>query len=203
MMSGRQRIRVAQVVLITLSSSLFTLLSPMQVGEAAGSAKITICHRTHSVTNPYRMITVSTNAVNKARGHKVHTGGVFVTSSGYYMTDGGSNAKVWGDIIPGGDSAGISYNGTNSIGYNWTATGKAFFPGGANAAKCGKLTAKAFYDLEIAAGETSANILADLNEQDANEDIATLSALGGTFTSGNIASAATVVMDTTTAAKLL
>lgn len=169
--------------------------------DAAGSGKITICHRTHSVTNPYRMITVSNNAVNKARGHKVHTGGVFVTTSGHYLTDGGSNAKVWGDIVPGGDSDGTPYNGTNSIGYNWTTSGKSFFPGGANASKCGKLTAKQFYDLEIAAGETAADIIADLNEQDANEDLAIKSALsGGQFTTGNIASTASLVIDTTTAA---
>lgn len=169
--------------------------------DAAGSGKITICHRTHSVTNPYRMITVSNNAVNKARGHKVHTGGVFNTASGYYLTDGGSAAKVWGDIIPGGDSDGTPYNGTNSISYNWTSNGKTFFPGGVNTAKCGKLTAKQFYDIEIAAGETATDIIADLNEQDANEDLAIKSALvGGQFTTGNIASTASLVIDTTTAA---
>lgn len=169
--------------------------------EAAGAGKITICHRTHSVTNPYRMITVSNNAVNKARGHKVHTGGVFNTTANYYVTAGGSNAKVWGDIVPGGDSDGTPYNGTNSIANNWSTAGKTFFPGGANASKCGKLTAKQFYDIEIAAGENAADIIADLNEQDANEDLAIKSALtGGQFTSGNIESTASLVIDTTTAA---
>ncbi len=146
------------------------------------------------------MITVSQNAVNRARGHKVHSGGVFVTTAGHYLTDGGSNAKVWGDIIPGGDADGAAYNGSNSIANNWTAAGKTFFPGGANANKCAKLTAKQFYDIQIAAGESAADILEDLNEQGANEDLAVLSALGGSFTLANIESSASAVIDTTTAA---
>lgn len=202
-----RKIAIAVIALISLvglpdlNSVTEKINSQVMTGAAAaGAGKITICHRTHSVTNPYRMITVSNNAVNKARGHKVHTGGVFNTTANYYVTAGGSNPKVWGDIVPGGDSDGTPYNGTNSIAYNWTTAGKTFFPGGANASKCGKLTAKQFYDIEIAAGENPTDVLADLNEQDANEDIAVLSALGGSFTSGNITSAGSTVLDTTTAA---
>ncbi|MFM8388630.1 MAG: hypothetical protein ACKOA5_05220, partial [Actinomycetota bacterium] len=64
---------------------------------SAGSAKITICHRTRSVTNPYRRITVSQNSIQRNNGHGDHTGGVFNTTAGYYNT----NPKNWGDIIPG------------------------------------------------------------------------------------------------------
>ncbi|MEY4157689.1 MAG: hypothetical protein RL743_184, partial [Actinomycetota bacterium] len=77
----------------------------------AASAKVTICHRTRSVTNPYRRITVSRNAVVRNAGHGDHTGGVFNTTAGYYNT----NPKNWGDIIPSNDTDGNPYNGENSF----------------------------------------------------------------------------------------
>ncbi|MDP2012821.1 MAG: MBG domain-containing protein, partial [Actinomycetota bacterium] len=111
-----------------------------------------------------------------------------------------SNAKKWGDIIPGGDTAGDAFNGANNMALNWTTAGKAFFPGGANASYCGRMTAQQFYDSEIAAGESVADIVADLNAQGANEDVATLAALGGSFTTSNVATSGSAVTATTNAA---
>ena len=51
--------------------ALGTIVVPA-VPVAAASAKVTICHRTHSTTNPYRRITVSQSAITRNTGHKNH-----------------------------------------------------------------------------------------------------------------------------------
>jgi hypothetical protein len=166
-------------------------------GAQAASSKITICHRTHSISNPYRKITVSQNSVqpNRHGGHGLPNGSlnpaVFDPTFSY-----AANNKYWGDIIPGGDAEGLLYNGSTQIALNWTIAGKADFFGG----YCGAMTPTEFYNVEIAAGETQINILADLNEQDANEDVALLAALGGSFTAANLSSWNTAVTVTTNAA---
>ena len=72
----RRRLRagVLAVGVLLVGLASFAPLSPEAV-EAA-STKITICHRTHSTTNPYRKITVSQNAVQSAKhgGHGLPNG---------------------------------------------------------------------------------------------------------------------------------
>ncbi len=166
-------------------------------GVEAASSKITICHRTHSTTNPYRKITVSQNAVQNTRhgGHGLPVGSanppVFSSTFTY-----APNNKYWGDIIPGGDAEGLPFNGTNPIAKNWTTAGKADFFG----TYCGAMAPTDFYNAEIAAGQLPADVIADLNEQAANEDLALLAALGGSFTLANLASWNTAVTVTTNAA---
>ena len=152
---------------------------------SAASSKITICHRTHSTTNPYRRITVSQNAVQN-QGHGGHdlpngSSNPAVFTSGFTYV---SNNKYWGDIIPGGTNGGTAYNGSNSIANNWSTEGQAIFFG----SLCQGMSAKQFYDTEIAAGVPAADIIADLNDMKANEDVALLAALGGTFTLGSVSS---------------
>jgi uncharacterized repeat protein (TIGR02543 family) len=166
------------------------------------------------VTNPYRLITVSQNAVNRVTGHKGHSGGVFDTTANHYRASG-SAARDWGDIIPGNDADGTPYNGASTIDKNWDASGKAFFPGGANAALCSRMTALQFYNAQVSArsgltaeeqtayGLDDSQIIADLTEQEANEDVATLAALGGTFTTSNITTSDTLVTATTDSATSL
>jgi hypothetical protein len=48
------------------------------------------------------------------------------------------------------------------------------------------MSTKAYYDSEIAAGQSQAAVLADLNSQKANEDAALLASLGGSFTAANV-----------------
>lgn len=66
--------------------------------------KVTICHRTNSVSNPYNKITVSLNAVD-GEGHSDHQGhdegGIFDPAIDYPP-----NQKDWGDIIPPFDENG-------------------------------------------------------------------------------------------------
>lgn len=91
--------------------------------------RVTICHRTHATTNPYRMITVSTSSIvgslaagSPIRGHGKHATdarrydpplyGTFDPNKNY-----APNAKLWGDIIPPFED-----NSTGGIfeGLNWS-----------------------------------------------------------------------------------
>jgi hypothetical protein len=92
------------VVLVLMLAVLVALTSP---AYAAPEAKVTICHATSSVNNPYNEITVNANAIN---GHSGHTGPIFPE------TDANGN---WGDIIPT-----FTYsNGTVFPGLNWDTEG--------------------------------------------------------------------------------
>src|SRR3954447_26184055 len=70
--SGRARLLGGGLVVAILSCGVALTARP----ASAASAKITICHRTHSTTNPYRKITVSQNAVQNSRhgGHDLPNG---------------------------------------------------------------------------------------------------------------------------------
>ncbi|MEZ5262872.1 MAG: hypothetical protein R2755_14125 [Acidimicrobiales bacterium] len=73
------------------------------VVDAQAANKVTICHRTHSTTNPYRRISVGVSAVNGSSNndHTHHTGAVFDPATQYPP-----NQKIWGDIIPNQASGG-------------------------------------------------------------------------------------------------
>ncbi len=60
--------------------------------DGTDEAKVTICHATHSETNPYNKITVSMSAVTDG-GHRNHQGPVWYPGA---KDDG----VRWGDIIP-------------------------------------------------------------------------------------------------------
>lgn len=181
----RDLLRITFVVLILLGAGL-VWGQPGNVAYAAG-ARVTICHRTRSTTNPYRLITISNNAVNAHRNN--HTGGVWVDS----------NSVGWGDVVPGGDTDANAFWSDGSAGpnsLNWTAAGKAFMmTGGANLSKCGRMTAQRFYEISKAAGDSDTTIAADLEEQAANEDAAIRPSGGWTAT--NVEASAGAVSITT------
>ena len=179
-------------------------------------SKVTICHRTHATTNPYRMITVSVASIvddNSAlNGHAHHNtdrrrletngpAGVFRPTYTYP-----NNAKHWGDIIPpfrtagGGVFEGLNWswadvitdtntNGifsdtefTAQVGSGGTAEGNAavaYCTGSTGTT----LSARDLFELERQAGEDQADVLADLDEQAADEDVTERNALGGSFRS--------------------
>ena len=167
----------SRVLAILVFTSVFILGEYFAVAPKpalAAGARVSICHRTKSTTNPYRLITVSNSAV-AGGGHARHTGAVWTASN--------TNGQTWGDIIPGDDTDGDQFwsdgSGVASSAYNWDATGKSFMvPLGANLSKCTRMTAKQFYDIGIAAGQSSASILEDLEDQAANEDYALRQTLG-------------------------
>jgi len=63
--------------------------------------KVTICHRTNSVTNPYEKISVDESAVDGQgnNDHTLHTGPVPLSESEAQTLK--DNKTKWGDIIPG------------------------------------------------------------------------------------------------------
>jgi hypothetical protein len=88
---------------------------------ATPQPKVSLCHRTSSVRNPYNLQTVNANSIvrpdGEPTGHAEHTGPVFP-------------AEDWGDIIPPflytNDSGGTS----QYPGLNWTHDGVAIYEGG-------------------------------------------------------------------------
>lgn len=165
---------------------------PASPVSAAKSTKITICHRTHSVTNPYRRITVARASITKARGHgdqgaqDTHNKATSVNPTRivwdptYSYPD--APRKVWNDIIPDASTGG----GAANIAQNFSGRGLAIYNGTVDGGydyknACKKMTAKQFYDSEVAEGQTPADILDDLNDQQSNEDKALKDACGGTF----------------------
>ena len=134
---------------ITVGLLLFSIPAEAGVGN-----RVSICHRTHSQTNPYRRITVA-----KQSGHSGHSGGVWFLG-----------ALAWGDIIPSG------FQPMNSL--NYSGAGLTIYQG---TTSCRQRTAVEFITFEIAAGQSMATVLADLDDQGATEDAATLAALGGSF----------------------
>ncbi|MEY3147091.1 MAG: hypothetical protein RL688_310 [Actinomycetota bacterium] len=110
-------------------------------------AKVTICHRTNSVTNPYTRITVDQDAIGTSRskhGSGAHDDwatslygskpvpNVFNPSKTYP-----SNDKNWGDIIPDVDVNGNPFTGSGA-GLNYSGIGIAIYNGtGIYAGLCG------------------------------------------------------------------
>jgi uncharacterized repeat protein (TIGR01451 family) len=101
-------------------------------GTPAGDAKITICHRTHSATNPYVVITVAREAAdgltgsgNQADHYGEHQGPL---ASSEAVAQGFKDAHIeWGDIIPDHDDDGVPMPHS---GLNWSAQGQAMYANG-------------------------------------------------------------------------
>ncbi|MFM1777262.1 MAG: hypothetical protein RLZZ260_829, partial [Actinomycetota bacterium] len=178
--------RIIAVALILLVAGVI-LDQPGDVAYSAG-ARVTICHRTRSTSNPYRLITISNSGVN---GHRGHTGDVWDNTK--------VNGGTWGDIIPDNDADGLQFWANGSLpnkDLNWTAAGKAFMlTNGANKSKCGRMTAQRFYEISKSAGQTDTQIAADLQDQNANEDLA-IKPSGG-WTAANVEASAAAVSITT------
>ncbi len=95
---------------------------------AVPAVKVTICHRTDAVTNPYEQIDVDVSAADGDTGndnglgdHSEHTGPV-ATSQTVAQALKDLDEK-WGDIIPPHDAY---------AGLNWTTEGQAIYNNGCN-----------------------------------------------------------------------
>lgn len=83
--------------------------------------KVTICHRTNSVKNPYVKITVDESAVDGEgqNDHTQHTGPIATSEAvAQALKD---NKQKWGDIIPDAAHGGVG------AGLNWSYTGYKIF----------------------------------------------------------------------------
>ncbi|MEY3617349.1 MAG: hypothetical protein RL726_47 [Actinomycetota bacterium] len=201
--------------------------SPSIAAPNQTSTKVTICHRTHSVTNPYRRITVAQSSIigganskhgNAAGAHNQWSESRFgvglsqapalnVFSASHTYTP--ASDKKWGDIVPNVDVSGNPISG-NFPGLNFTGDGASIYNGtGGFAGICRALTPTEYVQAEIASGyyqaqypnktpaEIEQEVMTELQEQEANEDVALKNALGGTFLGKTVSqfSAVSVVTD--------
>lgn len=158
-------LRISKLSLLGFFLSVFLPISGVtEKAEAAPNNKATICHRTKSVKNPYRLITISRGAINSGHGkHKTTpTSGVWTTSK--------VQGDNWEDIIP--DVLNWSTAGAQDIYYGRTRTNSG-------TPACRSMTFSQFYKSEKAAGSTDAQIAADLDDGMSDEDKAVLKTFGG------------------------
>ena len=202
-----------------LSLAILVPAVALVVPQSAGAVppvtkKVTICHRTHSVTNPYVKITVAESAIgNGASKH----GGVKHDQYSSVLFPGGkpnpnvfnssvtyspATEKKWGDIIPNvyTDNSAFTAQGA---GTNFTGIGVDIYNGtNGKSGICKAMNARDFYEVEKANGVATQDILDDLEEsKDSDEFASALSACGGSFTTCTDSTklgATSITIDTTT-----
>ncbi len=92
--------------------------------------RVTICHATNSVSNPYVRMTVGEAAVDGQFGNDNGHGDHLLKHEGP-LFDAANPVPGWGDIIPPFYSDGLTPTSYSSA--NWDDAGQAFFDNGCNA----------------------------------------------------------------------
>ena len=185
-------------VVVSLVTSLVAVVNSPVASAAPPSGKVIVCHRTHSVKNPYVRITVAQSSVGNGNGK--HGGNSHDQYSTVLFPSGKPNPNVfnlsvsytpapekkWGDIISFTDTNGnaLTGNAAQVAGLNNTGIGAQIFNGtGSYVNKCKSRTPRDYYEIEvIEGGQPAADVLADMNEFDADEFTSAKSSCGGTFT---------------------
>ena len=198
----RRPFSLAVVLSVVLSTLSVLVPSMAKIVEAAPKTKVKyeVCHRTNAIKNPYRRISVAWSSVNNDNtGHDnpSHDGPVFdVTNpqathgitprdSGLGDEAGGGNDR-WGDIFNVSRTTGNPNDRTNSK--NWTTAGQAIFAGTALNSLTGKPACRAMSVKEFIESQREENpnipmqeIMDELDEMEAAEDLPLKEVLGGSF----------------------
>jgi LPXTG-motif cell wall-anchored protein len=204
-MKSQNRRLLSGVIVASFCLSLFGVIAPSSGSPAsaarAKAIKYGVCHRTNAIKNPYRFITVAWSSVDpNGNGHDnpVHDGPVFnITNpaashgttprdSGLGAEAGGSNNR-WGDIFVASRGNG---NGNNFNSNNWTTAGQAIFNGatftynGVTKPACRQMGATEYIasEREENPNKPMSDIMTELDDMDAAEDVAVKQSLGGSFT---------------------
>lgn len=208
---ARRPVSFTIVLSVVLSSLAVLVPSMTKIVEAAPRTKVKyeVCHRTNAIKNPYRRISVAWSAVddnNNGHDNPSHDGPVFdVTTpqathgttprdSGLGSEAGGGNDR-WGDIFYAVRQVGNQWNANNwfvddtnrNSGAN--TAGQAIFNGTApNNPLSGKPACKAMSVKEFIESEREENpnismrdIMDELDDMDAAEDVPLRNVLGGSF----------------------
>ena len=140
-MNSSRLVRVAVAVGLAGIFAAPSLGDVVHAAPAGNSNNVTICHRTHSVTNPYVRITVDQRSVGNANSkhgggaHDVWATTVYSSKPNPNVFDPSktypANDKKWGDIIAFLDVSGNQLTGTaaNVAGLNNTGIGAQIFNG--------------------------------------------------------------------------
>lgn len=191
------------IAVATIASLLVAAPLGVQSAEAARAkaVKYGVCHRTNAIKNPYRFITVAWSSVDpNGNGHDnpSHDGPVFNIAnpaashgttprdSGLGAEAGGSNNR-WGDIFVASRGNG---NGSNFNSNNWTTAGQAIFNGatftynGVTKAACRQMSVTDYIasEREENPNKPMSDLMAELDDMGASEDVAVKQSLGGSFT---------------------
>jgi hypothetical protein len=200
---ARRPVSFTVVLSVVLSSMAVLVPSMTKVVEAAPRSKVKyeVCHRTNAIKNPYRRITVAWSSVNAdGTGHDnpSHDGPVFdvvnpVATHGSTPRDSGLGGEAgggndrWGDIFNVSRTTGPQGDRSNSK--NWTTEGQAIFNGatftigGVTRQACKTMSVKEFIESEREENPSISmeDIMDELDEMEAAEDIPLKEVLGGSF----------------------
>lgn len=195
---------ISRIAALASVVTAMTVISPfgMNSVEAARvkATKYGVCHRTNAIKNPYRFITVAWSSVDpNGNGHDnpVHDGPVFnianpAASHGSTPRDSGLNSEAgggndrWGDIFV---ASRLSGNGNNYNSNNWTTAGQAIFNGatftynGVTKVACRQMSVTDYIasEREENPNKPMSDIMTELDDMEAAEDVALKQSLGGSF----------------------
>ena len=200
----RAHFAAVATLLVAVTAVATPLLEKPASAARAKATKFLVCHRTNAIKNPYRLISVAWNSVNPdGNGHDnpVHDGPVFnvanpAASHGSTPRDSGMDKRAsggvdergggndrWGDIFYAYKAPGNNNSNSN----NWDSAGQAIFNGatftlnGVTKPACRAMSAIDYIKSEREENPNipMSDIMSELDEMNAAEDVALKTSLGG------------------------